>query len=66
MQEASTDFQNNHWGSSSDIKRRTEPGDSSVISGKTYRDLMDEVGTGWDEKLRNGYNEDVEKEPVVT
>lgn len=61
LQEASTDFQNNHWGSSSDIKHRTEPGDSSVISGKTYRDLMDEVGTGWDEKLRNGYNEDGEK-----
>ncbi len=61
LQEASTDFQNNHWGSASDIKRRTEPGDSSVISGKTYRDLMDEVGTGWDEKLRNGYNEDGER-----
>ena len=61
LQEASTDFQNNHWGSSSDIKHRTEPGDSSVISGKTYRDLMDEVGTGWDEKLRDGYNEDGER-----
>ncbi len=61
LQEASTDFQNNHWNTAHKIKHWTEPNDSSVISGKTFRDLMDEVGTGWDEGLGDGYNDNGEK-----
>lgn len=61
LQEASTNFQTNSWGSASSIKHRTEPGDSSGIDGKTYNDIMSEVGTNFSEKLKDGYQSNNEK-----